>query len=42
MKKILTRLMPLVVTVLAASLPMQAQGFYDDDIYFHHDCLNKS
>ncbi len=34
MKKILTRLMPLVVTVLAASLPMQAQGFYDDDIYY--------
>lgn len=34
MKKLLTRLMPLVVIAFAASLTVQAQGFYDDDIYY--------
>ncbi|MDE5635710.1 MAG: hypothetical protein K2I52_05325, partial [Muribaculaceae bacterium] len=34
MKKMLTRLMPLFVMVLSASFVSQAQGFYDDDIYY--------
>jgi len=34
MNKLLTKLMPVMVIAFAVSLSVQAQGFYDDDIYY--------